>query len=697
MLGVGAIQRFRVGVDVGGTFTDVVLPDAGGSLHALKLLSSPDDYGRAIVTGVKVLLESAGVEAAAVDELVHGTTVATNAVLEGTGAPTGLVTTRGFRDVLEIRRIRIPVQYDFTWRKPPPLVARERRLEVDERVNARGAIERAIDPRQVRRTVEQLLARGAEAIAVCLLNSYANPVHERAIGALLKRHFPAIPHSLSTDVVPQVGEYERTSTTVINASLLPLVRTYLASLQSKLADIGVTGRLLVMQSHGGIAGDRAAAMRPACIVESGPAAGAIAAATLTGSIGCSHAIAFDMGGTTAKSTLIENGRLQYTGDYEVGAGMSASSWSTRGGGYALRLPVVDIAEVGAGGGSVVTVDAVGRVTVGPRSAGAVPGPACYARGGAEPTVTDANVVLGYLSPIGLLGGEMPIDAERAARAIREHVAAPLGCSVEQAAWGIHMVANSTMARAVKAVSTQRGRDVREFTLIAFGGSGPVHAVQLARTMGIGHVVVPIGPGLFSAAGLLMTDIEHDFTQTHHAPWSDVDGAMLRAVYRGLEAQAEATLRHEGLSVADVRWRRSVDLRYRGQSHALTVTFEGGGRDSLSEMVPAFEREHELTYGHRPRGAPVELANVRLRATVPRPRPSLRATARAYAPGEARTAWFGGRAVPAPVLAREMLAGAATPGPILIEEYDSVIVVPPEARASLDQQGNVHVSLDHVDH
>ena len=683
-------------MDVGGTFTDVVLPAADCSLQALKLLSSPDDYGRAIVAGAKELLEAAGVHAAAVDELVHGTTVATNAVLQGTGARTGLLTTRGFRDVLEIRRIRVPVQYDFAWQKPRPLVPRERRLEVDERINARGEVERPLDPRQVLRNVEQLLERGVETLAVCLLNSYANPVHERAIGALLDRHFPAIPHALSTDVVAEIGEYERTSTTVINACLLPLVRSYLGSLRARLADIGVAGRLLVMQSHGGIAGDRAAAARPAYIVESGPAAGAIAAATLASSIGCSNAIAFDMGGTTAKSTLIEGGRLRDTSDYEVGAGMSASSWSTKGGGYALRLPVVDVAEVGAGGGSVVTVDAVGRVTVGPRSAGAAPGPACYARGGTEPTVTDANVVLGYLSPAGLLGGAMPIDAERATRAIREHVAAPLGCSVAQAAWGIHMVANSTMARAVKAVSTQRGRDVREFTLIAFGGSGPVHAAQLARTMGIRHIVVPLVPGLFSAAGLLMTDIEHDFAQTHLAPWSDIDGATLQAVFRGLEAQATATLRHEGLSVEEVRWRHSVDVRYRGQSHALTVALDGGGRDSPSDVVRAFEREHELTYGHRPRGASVELASVRLRATVPRPRPSLRASARAYAPGEARTVRFGDCAVRTPVLAREMLTSETTPGPILIEEYDSVIVVPPNARASLDRQGNVHVSLEHVD-
>ena len=695
-MGARTTGRYRVGVDVGGTFTDAVLPAADGSLHALKLLSSPDDYGRAIVAGVRELLQGAGVDATAVDELVHGTTVATNAVLEGTGAPTGLLTTRGFRDVLEIRRIRIPVQYDFAWEKPPPLVPRERRLEVDERINARGEVEGTLDPRQVRRTVERLIERGAETLAVCLLNSYANPAHERAVGALLDRHFPAIPHTLSTDVVPEIGEYERTSTTVINACLLPLVRSYLGSLRSRLADIGVTGRLLVMQSHGGIAGDRAAAMRPAYIVESGPAAGAIAAATLASGIGCSSAIAFDMGGTTAKSTLIEDGRLRYSRDYEVGAGMSASSLSTKGGGYALRLPVVDVAEVGAGGGSVVTVDAVGRVTVGPRSAGAVPGPACYALGGTEPTVTDANVVLGYLSPAGLLGGEMPIDVGRATRAIREHVAAPLGCSVEHAAWGVHMVANSTMARAVKAVSTQRGRDVRESTLIAFGGSGPVHAVQLARTMGIRRVVVPIVPGLFSAAGLLMTDIEHDFTQTHLAPWSDVDGARLEAVFRRLEAQAEATLRHESLSVSEARWRRSVDLRYRGQSHALTVALEGDGPDGPSDVVAAFEREHERTWGHRPRGAPVELANVRLRATVPRPRPALRARERALDPGAARTAWFGDRAVRTPVLARKMLAGDATPGPILIEEYDSVIVVPPEARASLDEQGNVHVTLDHAD-
>ena len=364
------MQGYRVGVDVGGTFTDVILPAADGSLHALKLLSSPDDYGRAIVAGVKELLQRAGVDGAAVEELVHGTTVATNAVLEGAGAPTGLLTTRGFRDVLEIRRIRIPVQFDVTWEKPPPLVARERRLEIDERINARGEIERALDPQEVRRTVEQLRERGAETLAVCLLNSYANPVHEREIGALLDRHFPQLPYTLSTDVVPQIGEYERTSTTVINAYLLPLVRSYLGSLRAKLADIGVTGRLLVMQSHVGIAGDRAAALRPAYIVESGPAAGAIAAAALARSTGCANAIAFDMGGTTAKGTLIEDGRLRYTSEYEVGAGMSASSWSAKGAGYALKLPVVDIAEVGAGGGSVVTVDAVGRVSVGPRSAGA---------------------------------------------------------------------------------------------------------------------------------------------------------------------------------------------------------------------------------------------------------------------------------------------------------------------------------------
>jgi N-methylhydantoinase A len=686
------MQQYRMGVDVGGTFTDVVLPGPDGSLHTLKLLSSPDDYGRAIAAGVEALLNRTGVAGAAINELVHGTTVATNAVLEGTGAPTGLLTTRGFRDVLEIRRIRVPIQYDLTWEKPRALVPRERRLEVDERINARGEVERPLDMEQVRRAVEQLRERGAETLAVCLLNSYANAVHEREIGAWLDKNVPTLPYTLSTDVVPEIGEYERTSTTAINAYLLPLVRSYLDSLREKLAKVGVNGRLLVMQSQGGIAGDRTAALRPAYIVESGPAAGAIAAAALARATGCVNAIAFDMGGTTAKSTLIEGGRLRYTTEYEVGAGMSAPSWSSKGGGYALKLPVVDVAEVGAGGGSIVTVDAVGSVKVGPRSAGAVPGPACYARGGTEPTVTDANVVLGYLNPAGLLGGAMPIDAERARRAIEEHVAKPLGCSVAQAAWGIHLVANAAMTRGVKAVSTQRGRDVREFTLIAFGGSGPVHAVHLARAMGIKRVIIPLAPGLFSAVGLLLTDIEHDFTRTHLALWSEVDTAALLEAFRDLESQAETTLGHEGLSTRDATWQRSVDVRYRGQSHALSVPLEDFNRDRMPDVVGAFEREHELTYGHRPHGAPVELVHVRLRASVPRPRPVLRAGVSAYRPTSPREVWFADRAYQTPVLTREMLGTDGVAGPLIVEEYDTAVVVPPGAHAALDDQSNIHIVI-----
>ncbi len=385
------------------------------------------------------------------------------------------------------------------------------------------------------------------------------------------------------------------------------------------------------------------------------------------------------------------GRLHYTNEYEVGAGMSAASWAARGGGYALKLPVVDVAEVGAGGGSIVTVDALGGVKVGPRSAGAAPGPACYARGGTEATVTDANVVLGYLNPAGLLGGAMPIDAERAHRAIQQHVAGPLGCSVAQAAWGIHTVANAAMMRAVKAVSTQRGRDVREFTLIAFGGSGPVHAAQLARLMGIKRVVVPLAPGLFSAVGLLLTDIEHDFTQTHLALWADVDADALRESFRRLRLQAQAMLDKEGLSAADVRWQRAVDVRYRGQSHALTLPL-GDDDASVNEVAAAFAREHERTYGHRPRAAAVELVNVRLRASVPRERPRLRSSASAHRTGGPRDVWFGDRAYRTAVATREILAGQGAAGPLLIEEYDTAIVVPPGARASVDDHGNVHLEI-----
>ena len=478
---------WRLGVDIGGTFTDLVLAAPDGALHTHKLLSTPDDYGRGIRDGVAALLARQGIEPAAVGRVVHGTTVATNAVLEGKGALTGLVTTRGFRDVLEMRRLRIPEMYTLNYRRSEPLVPRRLRLEADERMGPEGQVWRPLDAASVEAAAERLAAAGVEAVAVCLLHAYANPDHERRVAAILRQRLgDDVFLTCSSDLLPVIREYERTSTTVINAYLGPVIRGYLGRLREHLNGIGVTAPILVMKSDGGIMSAAAAAEKPAYIVESGPAAGVIGAAHAGARDGIADCITLDMGGTTAKASIVEAGEVARTGDYEVGAGINLSSKLVMGGGHALKLPVIDISEIGAGGGSLVRVDAGGLVRVGPDSAGAVPGPVAYGQGGTEPTFCDAVLTLGWLNPDYLVGGGLAIDAGAAAQAVAERIAAMLGRDVLDAAHGILEVACGTMMRAVKAVSTYRGRDPRDFALFAFGGNGPVVAAAIARPAGDDH-------------------------------------------------------------------------------------------------------------------------------------------------------------------------------------------------------------------
>ena len=702
--------RLRVGADVGGTFTDLVAASDDGALVIRKLASSPDDFGRAVAEGLVDLLAGAGLPPGTVDELVHGTTVATNAILEHTGARTGLLTTAGFRDVLEIRRLRMPRLYDYFWEKPRPLVDRELRLEVDERVDARGEVIRRLDLAQAAAAIERLRALGAESIAVALLHAYANPAHERALAELIAARWPGVPVSLSSEVLPAIREYERTSTTVVNAYLRPVVERYLRALLERLRAGGVGGSVLIMQSNGGGMAVSSAASRPAEIVESGPAAGVIASVQLARRLGLGEVITFDMGGTTAKASLIEGGAPSFTSEFEVGAGISLANRLSSGGGYALALPVIDMSEVGAGGGSIVWLDGAGSPRVGPRSAGAVPGPAAYGRGGAEPTVTDANVVLGYLNPTHLLGGAMPIDAGLARRAIVEKIADRLGLDPAAAAFGVHELANASMIRAVKAVSTYRGRDPADYVLFAFGGSGPIHAAAMARELRVRRVLVPPSPGLFSAFGLLEAAVEHHAVRTFLRRLDRLDPAELGAALRALEAAARTELAAQGFSGAEIALRHAADLRYVGQSFELTVPLrpvDGRAPDAgyIAELAEAFGREHLRSYGHRP-GHPVELVNLRLtalrqsggdapagalvggaaRATAGRAAPSGRATE--------RPAYFGPRfgLRSTPVLDRTALARRPRPGPLIVEEYDATIVVPPDCRAHRDGDGNVVIDL-----
>ena len=711
----------RVAADIGGTFTDVALLTPDGRLATRKLPSTPDNYADAVIAGVRDLLEALDSPLDALEELLHGCTVATNAILEGKGAPTALLTTRGFRDVLELRRVRVPNLYEPLYERPPPLVPRHRRFEVDERTGPRGDVLRPLDEAGVRTAADRIRAAGIEAVAVCYLHSYANPAHEQRTGEILREMLPGAFVSLSADVLPQKLEYERTSTTVINAYVGPPVRHYVRSMVSQVRDAGIGGRLMVMQSSGGILDAEAVAENPARIVECGPAAGVVGARHFATRAGFDNVITLDMGGTTAKASLIEGGRITFADEYEVGGGMSSRSALMGGGGYALKLPVIDISEVGAGGGSIAWLDKAGSLKVGPQSAGAVPGPACYGAGNDEPTVTDANVVLGYLNPESLAGGTVPIRFDRAQKAIATRLANPLGRDVVETAFGVHTVANANMMKAVKAVTTYRGRDPRDFTLVAFGGSGGVHAVDLARVLQVRRVVLPVAAGVFSALGLLFSNLEMNETVPflHLAADAPLDDAERR--YAALAERIAAVV---GGAREEIRFSRQADVRFAGQAYELTVPFgdvregeagedgagrPGGGNGSdptgtrldaraIIDLCARFEAEHLARYGHAFSGEfPVEIVNLRLVGTrtpagIVEPAPFDPGSRRG--PDVRRRVYFGPAAglVETPVIGRGRLGLQARSGPLIIEEYEGTCVVPPDCTARLDGLGDVVIEL-----
>src|SRR5215212_1803804 len=583
-------MQYRVGIDIGGTFSDLVLMDEDGRVSTLKVSSAPDAVIAALVDGLHDLQQRAGLAPADAVAVVHGTTAATNAILEYRGARTGLITTKGFRDILEIRRLRVGRLYDMSWDKPKPLVPRRLRREVPERLDVNGAVVEPLDLAEAERVVEALLAEELEAVAVVLIHAYANGDHERQIGELIREQAPDLFLSLSHETLPEIGEYERTSTTVVNAYVGPILDRYLGALESGLAESGVRAPLLTMQSNGGVIRAGTARRRPVQVVESGPAGGVVAAVRLAAQCGAPNLITVDMGGTTAKASIVEDGRPFQVAEYEVGAGISVGSRMFKGGGHTLRVPALDIAEVGAGGGSLVKVDTGGGLRVGPESAGAVPGPVCYGLGNQQPTLTDANLVLGYLNQTHLLGGSLPIDGAAAHRVLRERVADPLGLDPLEAAYGAHQIAVSNMVRVARAVSTERGRDPRRCVLVGFGGNGPVHAAEVARQLGIGDVIVPPWPGLFSAFGLLAAETRLEISQARRMDLAGLTPAEPLAGFEGLEASARSTLREEGHRDERIALDRLLDLRYRGQSSELRIGVPGVERlsDVATIIAAAFE-------------------------------------------------------------------------------------------------------------
>jgi len=686
----------RVAFDIGGTFTDVVVVTGDRRLRTFKVLSIPEEVAQEVRRPIEAVLNETGYKHLA--NLVHGTTIASNAVLEGKGAVTGLITTRGFRDEIEMRRLARPAVYDFLWERNPPLVPRRRRREVTERITAKGVIFTPLDIEETKEALRELQRQKVEAIAISFINSYTNPVHENQAGALARELVPEATLCTSFEVLPEIREYERTSTACINAYLMPVVNRYLDSLESELG--GYCNSLRIMQSNGGVMTSNHARRRPIYVIESGPAAGALASAALTRELGIDRAVSFDMGGTTVKACLIEGSTPIEKNEMEVGAEANISARYSRGGGYALSIPALDIVEAGAGGGSIAWIDESGALRVGPTSAGAVPGPVCYQRGGINPTVTDANVVLGYMNPQAIAGVTVAIDRPAAVDAIERALCSRLNLSLLEAAHGIYRVANAAMMRAIRAVTTERGRDPREYVLIAFGGAGPIHAADLAAELGVKQVYIPLFPGLFSALGLLMADVRYDYVQSIPGRLDAIDMAELLQKFEDLATRAREEFLRENINPAIIKMERYLDLRYQRQMSEITIRMPDSVAPSalLGALTDSFHAEHGRTYGYRRENEPVAVVNLRMKALAPANSISFAELAEAFVRSagqdepvaEARVAYYGpdvGECL-TKIVSRESLLRGSLKGPLIIEEFDTTIVVPPQWTASLDKYGNI---------
>ncbi|WP_419164218.1 hydantoinase/oxoprolinase family protein [Candidatus Palauibacter sp.] len=695
-------NQFHLGIDVGGTFTDAVLIDGDtGRIETAKVPSTPADPSIGFMAALERALEKGGADPRDIAHLVHGTTVATNSLIEGKTPKTAFVTTEGFGDMLEIARQVRPSLYDVHFEKLRPLVPRDLCYEVPERLDARGGVLKPLDEDAVREISGALRTRDVRSVAVCLLHGYANPAHEERVAEILREEDPDLLISVSSSVCPEFREYFRASTCVINACIIPVVGRYLAGIEDGLSRAGVGAELLVMQSNGGVLTAPQAASKPVFMVESGPAAGVVSANFIAGRLGHTDLISFDMGGTTAKAGLILDGRPRVTKEYEVGAQAQPGQGMTRAAGYPIRTPVIDLVEVGAGGGSLAWVDPGGGLRVGPRSAGADPGPMCYGKGGMEPTITDANLVLGRLNPDYFLGGEMALDLDAAAAGIRERCAKPLGLDLTAAAHGIIEIANATMINALRLVTVRRGNDPRDLTMVAFGGAGPLHANRLCEEMRIPALIVPPSPGTASALGLLVTDLRHEFSRTRLMSAEAADLGGVRALFETMEEEGRRTLRHEGAAHEQVEFRRGIELRYVGQSSEVAVTCPGERMDAraLADAVRRFHLEHERAYGHGYPEQPVELVNFTVTAIGRISRPRLQrigsnGTSVEDARTDTRRVFFpdAGGFVETAIYDRVRLRpGHVVVGPAVIEEVDSTTLVQSGYRAAVDDFGHLLIA------
>lgn len=678
---------YYVGVDIGGTFTDLVAVDrADGSVTVHKTPSTPPTF----VEGVLAGLDELPFDASAIAALVHGSTIGTNALIERRGSPTALLTTAGFRDVLLVARSTRPDVYNLRWAPGAPLVPRRHILTARERVDASGRVLAPLDEGDVRHAARAIAARGLRSVAICFLNSFLNPEHERRARDIIAATLPDVHVSISAEVFPEIREFERTSTTVVNAYLAPLLSSYLERLQEGLMARGMRGDLLVVHSGGGVMTPRATREIPARTCYSGPAGGVAGAAYVGALAGAGDVISMDMGGTSCDVALVRDGRLPVTPGLHVEHTVY------------VGFPSVDLTTIGAGGGSVAWIDGAGALKSGPHSAGAIPGPACYQRGGEEPTTTDAHSVLGRFPEEGLLGGRLRLDRAAAERVIRERIAEPLGWAVPEAAAAIVRVANANMVNAIRLVSVQRGHDPRAFALVAFGGAGGLHAAEIAQEMGIPRLVLPRFPGLASAFGMLHVDVRHDFIRPLFKREQDLDAAEVRDLVADLEREAREVLHAEGAEAGDVRLQRQFDIKYYSQSSYLTLDGPGGdlSGEHLTALVRDFNRLHEREFGYAmpPDKASAEIGHVRVVAQAQISKPRLaELPAGGAEPRPVRTQSIfhsgPGRWLETPVYLRDAVAvGATLKGPALVTQFDATSVIPPGASATVDRYGNILIDI-----
>lgn len=687
----------RVGIDIGGTFTDLVAQDEAGKLWRVKVSTTPEDPAHGALESVRRFLQMAKGNPSRVRVVVHATTLASNALLTGKGSRAALITTEGFRDVLEIGRQNRPELYNLQVERLPPLIPRRYRFEVRERMSYDGRVLQPMDTDQIRRISRQLARLDIAGVAICFLHSYVNQRHERTAAGIIREELPQVHVSVSSELLPEFREYERTSTTAVNAVLQPVISKYLDRMEEGLRGLGIRAPLFVMQSNGGTILSRQASREPARVIESGPVAGAVASQHYGKHSKSAGIISLDVGGTTSKAGVWSGDKFEVTTEYEVGGRLHGTG-RLEGSGYPVRFPYVDLVEVGTGGGSLAVVDGAGVLHVGPESAGAFPGPACYGRGGTRPTVTDANLVLGRLNPDFLLGGELKLHKKLAEKSLEQHIARRMGMGVVDAAVGVLRVAIANMVGAIRAASVERGHDPRRMTLVAFGGAGPMHACEVALQMGIRRVLVPPGAGLLSSLGLLLSEPVHDFVRTMLGPAEEAGYSSVSSAFDSMERKGGTLLRAERVLDEAVVFERFFDMRYQGQAYELSVRVPSKrvDRSLVREAVRAFHRLHELRYGYSDRGILVELVNVRVycRGKIPpltlrTPRRVKQVLPRAY-----RRVFLNGRFVPdCPVLdRREMGPGLRGKGPCVVEDYDSTLVIPPGPSYEVDGRGVVRILL-----